>query len=149
MALLTRNGFLIAIVRGRLLKETRFKPTTQPSINNLRLNVGYAIFVVRMVCRGRKKTRIQALHGTENRVFLEELQDVREQAGMTQIDLGLRLGRTQNYVSTTERGAIRLDGLQLRDWCQACGTDLVSWAREIESQLSASGKLPAGKRKQA
>lgn len=61
---------------------------------------------------------------------------------MTQIDLGLRLGRTQNYVSTAERGAVRLDGLRLRDWCQAGGTDLVNWAHEIESQLSVSGKLP-------
>jgi transcriptional regulator with XRE-family HTH domain len=90
----------------------------------------------------------KSLYRPENRVFLEVLRDIRERAGMTQIDLGLRLGRTQNYVSTAERGAVRLDGLQLRDWCQACGTDLVSWAREIESQLSTSGKLSGIKRKQ-
>jgi transcriptional regulator with XRE-family HTH domain len=90
----------------------------------------------------------KSLYRAENRVFLEVLREIRERAGITQIDLGLRLGRTQNYVSTAERGAVRLDGLQLRDWCQACGTDLVNWAREIESQLSTSGKLPGIKRKQ-
>lgn len=32
-----------------------------------------------------------------------------------------------------------LDGLQLRDWCQACGIDLVDWATEIEHALGGQG----------
>lgn len=148
MASLTPNGFFIAIVGTHLLKEIGFKSIAQPSINNLCLNVGYAIFVVRTVCRGHQNRASKSLYRPENRIFLELLRDIRERSGMTQIDLGLRLGRTQNYGSAAERGAVRLDGLQLRDWCQACGTDLVSWAREIESPLSASGKSPGIKRKQ-
>jgi hypothetical protein len=49
-------------------------------------------------------------------------------------------------VTAAERGVVRLDGLQLRDWCQVCGTDLVAWATEIEQALAGR---PGPKRKRA
>lgn len=84
----------------------------------------------------------KSLYRPENRAFLATLRAVRTRAGLTQKDLGDRLGRSQNYVTSAERGAVRLDGLQIRDWCLACGTDLVTWAREIEKALR-SGKAPS------
>lgn len=81
----------------------------------------------------------KSLYRPENQAFLATLRAVRTRAGLTQKDLGDRLGRSQNYVTAAERGAVRLDGLQIRDWCQACDTDLITWAREIEKVLR-SGK---------
>jgi transcriptional regulator with XRE-family HTH domain len=72
----------------------------------------------------------------ETSVFVGVLRTLRERTGLNQTDFASRLGRSQTYVSSAERSAVRLDGLQLMDWCRACGTDLREWADLIESQLS-------------
>ncbi|WEN13900.1 helix-turn-helix transcriptional regulator [Rhodanobacter sp. AS-Z3] len=78
----------------------------------------------------------KSLYRPENQVFLSTLRSLREQrTGLNQTDFAVVLGRSQTYVSSAERGAVRLDGLQLRDWCRACGVTLVEWATEIERQL--------------
>jgi transcriptional regulator with XRE-family HTH domain len=86
----------------------------------------------------------KSLYRPENQVFLATLRALRKRQKLTQVELAERLGRSQNYVTSAERGVIRLDGLQLRDWCQACGVDLLAWATEIEQALSGPAK---GKRK--
>jgi transcriptional regulator with XRE-family HTH domain len=78
----------------------------------------------------------KSLYRPENLVFLATLRAIRERAGLTQVGLAEHLGRSQNHVTAAERGVVRLDGLQLRDWCLACGTDLMAWAAEIEKHLS-------------
>jgi DNA-binding transcriptional regulator YiaG len=78
----------------------------------------------------------KSLYRPENQVFLATLRAVRTRAGLTQRDLADRLGRTQNYVTAAERGVIRLDGLQIRDWCQECGVGLTDWAKEIKNLLA-------------
>jgi transcriptional regulator with XRE-family HTH domain len=82
----------------------------------------------------------KSLYRPENQAFLATLRAVRTRAGLTQKDLGDRLGRSQNYVTAAERGAVRLDGLQIRDWCLACGIDLIGWAEEIERALDNAPK---------
>lgn len=82
----------------------------------------------------------KSLYRPENQVFLATLRALRQRQGLTQVELADRLGRSQNYVTSAERGVIRLDGLQLRDWCLACGSDLMTWATEIEQALGGSGK---------
>ena len=77
----------------------------------------------------------KSLYRAENQVFLNTLRTLREATDLNQTDFAEVLGRSQTYVSSAERGAVRLDGLQLRDWCLACGTDLVGWATEIEKVL--------------
>lgn len=84
----------------------------------------------------RAQTRAQkSLYRPENRAFLATLRAIRERAGFTQQQLAEKLGRAQNYVTAAERGVVRLDGLQIRDWCEACGSDLVRWAKEVEKSL--------------
>jgi transcriptional regulator with XRE-family HTH domain len=80
----------------------------------------------------------KSLYRPENQTFLATLRAIRQRAELTQVELAEHLGRSQNYVTAAERGVVRLDGLQLRDWCQACGTDLMAWAAEIEKQLAPS-----------
>ncbi len=71
----------------------------------------------------------------EYRVFLTLLQEKRQEAGLTQIEVAERIDETQSFVSKIERGELRLDFLQLRTFCQALDTDLASVAREFEKML--------------
>ncbi len=84
----------------------------------------------------------KSLYRPENQVFLATLRAMRMRAGLTQRDLAERLGRTQNYVTAAERGVIRLDGLQIRDWCQECSTDLIAWASEVEQGVREISTAP-------
>lgn len=84
--------------------------------------------------------RQKSLYRPENQVFLGTLRELRRRAGLTQGELAAKLGRSQNFVTAAERGVTRLDGLQLRDWCLACGADLIVWATEIEQALAPPAK---------
>ena len=84
----------------------------------------------------------KSLYRPENQTFLATLRAVRTRANLSQQQLAERLGRSQNYVTAAERGVTRLDGLQLRDWCQACDTDLMAWAAEIEAELAPAKRSP-------
>lgn len=55
----------------------------------------------------------------EYTVFCSLLRELREDAGPRQAEL-LRV--SQNYVSAYEMGKVRLDFVQIRDWCAACGS---------------------------
>jgi transcriptional regulator with XRE-family HTH domain len=95
------------------------------------------------MARAKKSAKLAAksLYRPENPTFLATLRTLRKRAELTQAGLAELLGRSQNYVTAAERGVTRLDGLQLRDWCQACGTDLMAWASEIEKQLTPSKRV--------
>lgn len=88
-----------------------------------------------------KKTRPKAppapksLHRPEYKAVLATLLEIREDADLLQAELGKKLGRSQSYVSMAERGAIRLDALQLRDWCIACGTSLAAYVEKLDHRL--------------
>lgn len=84
-------------------------------------------------------------HRPENKAVLDTLRDFRERADLLQSELATRLGRSQSYVSMGERGAIRLDAVQLADWAQACGSSLSALATAIErrwTQSSAAANEP-------
>ncbi|MET4675883.1 MULTISPECIES: helix-turn-helix domain-containing protein [unclassified Luteibacter] len=85
----------------------------------------------------------KSLYRPENQIVLGVLRALRERTGLNQTEFASKLGRSQTYVSAAERGS-RLDTLQIRDWCLACGTDLVGWATEVEQAL---GARPTAKRK--
>jgi transcriptional regulator with XRE-family HTH domain len=78
----------------------------------------------------------KSLHRPEYKAVLATLLEMREDADLLQSELGAKLGRSQSYVSMAERGAIRLDPLQLRDWCLACGTTLAAYVEKLEHRLS-------------
>lgn len=81
-----------------------------------------------------KKTP-KSIYRPEMQAVIGLLRSLREATGMNQTSFATKLGRSQAYVSQAERGAVRLDTLQLRDWCHACGTDLVHFAQQIEAIL--------------
>ena len=68
--------------------------------------------------------------------FVLCLQRARDQAGLTQQDLALRLGTTQSFVSKCERGERRMDLVELRAFCGAIGITLEKFVRQFEKTLS-------------
>jgi transcriptional regulator with XRE-family HTH domain len=54
------------------------------------------------------------------RAFLVERREI---AGLRQVDLAKRLGRTQSYVSNIEIGQKRIALIELIEWAEALGFD--------------------------
>lgn len=67
--------------------------------------------------------------------LLAVLKALRREAGVTQAELGTRLGNTQTFVSKFERGERRLDITEFVDICKALGVEpLVAFARYLEAR---------------
>jgi transcriptional regulator with XRE-family HTH domain len=86
----------------------------------------------------------KSIHKPEYQALLDLLVEIRNKAGLKQAELAELLERSQPYVSDVERGGRRLDLLQLREYCQACGQDLVSFVRRFEKAIEAG---PSPKRR--
>lgn len=91
-----------------------------------------------MATRPVSKSPQRSVYRPEYKQFINVLRMFRERTGLNQTQFAEVLGRNQSYVSGVERGA-KIDALQVRDWCVACGMDLVSWAKEVEKSLKAGG----------
>ena len=63
------------------------------------------------------------------------LRDIREDAGLRQVDLAEAIGRPQSFISEYETGQRRLDLVELREVCVACGTSLRKLTDEYERRL--------------
>lgn len=57
---------------------------------------------------------------------------------MRQVDLAIRLGRLQTFVSRYEVGERRLDVIELRTICRELGTDLPTFVAKLEEELADS-----------
>ena len=77
----------------------------------------------------------KSIHRRENDLLSEVLRDVRMAAGFSQVLLSEKMKRSQSFVSTAERGLVRLDFLQLRDWCALCGTTVNAFSDTFEQRL--------------
>jgi transcriptional regulator with XRE-family HTH domain len=77
----------------------------------------------------------KTIHRHEYQVLLRLLREQRESAGKTQIDCSQALGRSQSFISDVERGARRLDLIQLRDLCIFLGITLPEFIERFEKQL--------------
>lgn len=79
---------------------------------------------------------VKSLYRTENLELAALLRQLREEAGMVQTALAVRLGRNQTYVSNVELAIRRLDLVELRDYCGALGIGLgeliTKWEARIE-----------------
>ena len=82
----------------------------------------------------------KSLFTRDHEVLLHLLREMRQRAGLTQIEVGRRLGQTQSYVSKYERGELRLDVVQLRLYCRALGATLPQFATEFEERLKRAAR---------
>lgn len=72
-------------------------------------------------------------YSTHQQCLQALLRQIRQEAGMRQVDLALRLNQPQSYVSKYESGERRLDILELRQVCQAVGIGLSDFVARFEA----------------
>lgn len=63
--------------------------------------------------------------------FREMLVAARKAHGMTQLDLALKLGRKQSYVSKFERGERRLDIVEFLEVAEALEIDVLRFVEQL------------------
>jgi transcriptional regulator with XRE-family HTH domain len=94
------------------------------------------LFYSRPGC-GVQALKNKSIYTAELLEFCAQLRQIREDAGLNQTQLARVFGRLQSFVSTVERGQVRLDLAQARLWCQACGTTLAVLAEVVEKRIAA------------
>lgn len=72
----------------------------------------------------------------EYQTLLRLLRAARQHAGLTQVQLGERLGQAQAIISKCERGERRLDVVELRAYCIALGISHLRLLEQLEQELA-------------
>ena len=78
----------------------------------------------------------KTIHRHEYAVLLRLIKEHRQRGGLTQAQCSAALDRPQSFMSDVERGARRLDVVQLRDLCRVLKTDLPTFVRAFERALA-------------
>jgi ribosome-binding protein aMBF1 (putative translation factor) len=78
----------------------------------------------------------KSIHSARYGVFLKVLREARERAGLTQVQLALKIGETQTFVSKCERGERRVDVIELRAFCNAFGLNLRQFVAALERAMN-------------
>ncbi|HEU5151524.1 MAG TPA: helix-turn-helix transcriptional regulator [Iamia sp.] len=73
----------------------------------------------------------KSIGSPDHQRLAQRLRELREDAGLRQVELAERLGVTQSFVSNVENGERRLDLIELRQVCRALDADLVELVREF------------------
>ena len=69
------------------------------------------------------------------KAFIALLIQARKQAGLTQVQLGARIGRKQTHISIIETGVRRIDVIEFTALAQAMGHDPVALYASIYAEL--------------
>lgn len=83
----------------------------------------------------------KSLHKAEYRLVFAALRAAREDAGLLQRELGERLDRPVSFVSDVELGLRRIDLLQAREWCTACGISFPQFTTDLDAAIREQQKL--------
>jgi len=78
----------------------------------------------------------KSIYSPEQAELLRLLREKRRESGLSQVELGKRLGRSQSFVSKYESGELRLDLVELKLICRALGISLSSFVRQFEKRTS-------------
>ena len=66
----------------------------------------------------------RAIYAKEHQIIVERLKRARIEAGLGQIEVARKLGKTQSYLSKIESGQRRFDVLQLKDFAKVYKKDI-------------------------
>lgn len=80
----------------------------------------------------------KTLYSKENQILRQLLTQTRDDAGLTQVELGAMLDEDQTWVSKVERGIRRLDLIELTRWSEAVGLTLSTFVQRYEKMLGRS-----------
>jgi transcriptional regulator with XRE-family HTH domain len=83
---------------------------------------------------------VRSTHHPNYQTLLALLHDLRECAGVTQLDLAESLGNTQTFISKVERGERRIDVVEFIEICEALGADPIAAFREYLQRRALLGK---------
>lgn len=73
---------------------------------------------------------------TKRDSFLKLLRQIREDAGLRQLDVANRLSQPQSFVSKYESGERRLDLMELEQVCRSCEVELVEFVQRYSELAS-------------
>ena len=82
----------------------------------------------------------KTIHSEQYAVFLNVFRQVRQHAGMTQVQLAEAVGETQSFISKCERGERRIDVVELREFCRAFGVPLKEFVTRFERSTRSSDR---------
>lgn len=71
------------------------------------------------------------------RVLLECLVEARRDSGVSQTELGRRMGKGQKFVSVVETGVRRIDLVEFIEWARALELDPTSLFERVLAQIKA------------
>lgn len=78
----------------------------------------------------------KSIHKPEYKLLTELLLQIRKEANLKQGHLVPLLARPQSFFSDVEHSSRRMDLVQLRDYCLACGVDLVTFVTRFEKMIA-------------
>ena len=85
----------------------------------------------------------KSVHTRQYAAMLRCLIELRRSTGLTQVQLAERLDIQQTDVSKCERGARRLDVLELRRWVMALGSSLPAFCMQVDEAITADELMHA------
>ena len=77
----------------------------------------------------------KAIYSRQSKLVTSLLREFRQAREMTQVELAKKLGITQSNLSKIERGARRIDFVELNHWATAMGIDIGLFVAEFEARL--------------
>lgn len=87
---------------------------------------------------------LKSIHSPDYHVLLRLLREARQRAGMTQTQIAERLGYRTSAISKMERGELRLDFVQVRDYCRAVGLPLRELVERFETEVEVQAEGSRG-----
>lgn len=69
----------------------------------------------------------EGIYDERHRVLIDLMVEARREAGLTQTALAERLGGSQQVVSFMESGQRRIDVVELHEFCEIVGVDLLDF----------------------
>jgi transcriptional regulator with XRE-family HTH domain len=79
--------------------------------------------------------RTKTIYSREYKILLAMLKDARTRKGVTQVQMAAKLKVQQSAIGKYERGELRMDLIQLRNWLKALGIPLTDFVAEYEDAL--------------
>ncbi len=76
-----------------------------------------------------------AYNNSEKNNLCQLFRELRNEAGIRQVDLAERLGRPQSFVSKYESGEKNLTFLEVKEVCKALGISLTKFIKLFEASL--------------
>lgn len=76
----------------------------------------------------------KAIHTAEHDELCRLLRELRERAGLRQVDVAMRLNEPQSFVSKYESGERRLDVIEFRAVCSALGFEYLEVLANFEGR---------------